>query len=484
MNPPKLKHIYADLGTKFSAAALPENIRSPKLLLWNDNLAEQLGLNALSNEQKGAYFSGQKMFNDARPVAMAYSGHQFGHFNPNLGDGRAHLLGELSNSNGTVHELHLKGSGRTPFSRNGDGKCGIKPAVREFIMSEAMHALGVPTTRSLAVVTTGEMIQRQTTTPGAIVTRVAKSHLRVGTFEYFAARQMTDELKVLADLAIQRHCPESADNDSSKYFNLLSYVIDKQIVLITEWMRIGFIHGVMNTDNTLLAGDTIDYGPCAMLGVYHPSTVYSSIDHQGRYAFGNQAQIAQWNLARLAECLLPLLADDEQQAIDSVMPMITGFTEKFNQSFVSMMTKKIGISIESPSSTALVEKLLNLMQKNQLDYTQTFIFLQQSLDEDAKLNPYLSRLSNWHNEWINLLENLNIPPKQAIQLMGITNPLVIPRNHHVEAVLSEIESNPDTTTIEKFLTVLKSPYSITPNTRAYQGLAADNDINYQTFCGT
>lgn len=484
----KLNNQFAELGKQFSRQSLPEKPQLPQLLLWNDALARQLGLE-FNEAQKTAYFSGQQLLPGSKPVAMAYSGHQFGQFNPQLGDGRAHLLGELLDKHGHIQDLQLKGSGQTPFSRNGDGKCGIKPAVREYLMSEAMHALGVPTTRCLAVVTTGESIYRQTSTPGAVVTRVASSHLRVGTFEYFAARQMQAEIKTLADLTITRHFPEIDQADNKKYLNLLTQVIDKQIKLITEWMRVGFIHGVMNTDNTLLSGATIDYGPCAMMGVYDPATVFSSIDHNGRYAFGNQARIAQWNVARLAECLLPLIAEDQQQAIEWVTPLISGFTEKFNQAFNQMMANKLGFKQASDAVNALQQQLLELMFKHQLDYTQTFVQLQDTLtsneanQESAKPTPHVN-LADWLQQWIAQLQQADIKQHQAKRLMGQNNPVVIPRNHHVENLLDQVESDLNMDALKSFLSVLQAPYAVIENTPNYQDTSADNDLNYQTFCGT
>ncbi|VAW44046.1 Selenoprotein O and cysteine-containing homologs [hydrothermal vent metagenome] len=368
----------------------------------------------------------------------------------------------------------------------------MKPAVREFIMSEAMHALGVPTTRCLAVVTTGESVYRQTSTAGAVVTRVASSHIRVGTFEYFAAKQMTAEIKVLADLTLARHFPEIDQSDDSKYFDLLSQVIDNQIILTTEWMRIGFIHGVMNTDNTLLSGETIDYGPCAMMGIYDPATVFSSIDRNGRYAYGNQAKIAQWNMTRLAERLLTLIHGDEKQAIDLVMPLLQEFPEKYKQAFNHMMANKLGFQQASTEVTKLQQSLLDLMFKYKLDYTQTFVQLQNTLasaetDQVLAHETFNSNLGNlnigdWHQIWTSLLQQAKIKSDDAKQLMGQHNPLVIPRNHHVEQVLEQVESDLSAAAVKPFLTVLQSPYSPTKNTRLYQD--ANDDLNYQTFCGT
>lgn len=479
----KLQHHYQSLGEAFSQPSLPEHVKNPFMVLWNQPLADTLGIE-VNKDEATQFFSGNALITGSKPVAMAYSGHQFGQFNPHLGDGRAHLLGELKTAEGATKELQLKGSGRTPFSRNGDGKCGIKPAVREYIMSEAMYALGVPTTRCLAVVSTGEEIQRQTNTPGAVVTRVAESHLRVGTFEYFAARRMHDEIKVLADLAIARHCPEINDNDDTKYIQLIYHVIDKQIHLVTEWMRVGFIHGVMNTDNTLLSGDTIDYGPCAMMGVYDPSTVFSSIDHQGRYAFGNQPWIAQWNLARFAESLLPVIADGGEEAIALVTPLIESYQDKYQQAFSLMMARKIGFNENSNEVSQLCNELLEIMFNKQLDYTDTFTQLKNSLQPKDVASPALHpNLTEWQKQWQENLkkEHLN---HQAVTLMAKNNPLVIPRNHLIEQVLTATEANTVHPAATEMLQVLKNPYKLTENTLKYQVADKDADLNYQTFCGT
>ncbi|MCX7553430.1 YdiU family protein [Marinicella sp. S1101] len=479
----KLQHHYQSLGEAFSQSSLPEHVRNPTVVLWNQQLADTLGIKA-NNHEASQFFSGNALITGSKPVAMAYSGHQFGQFNPHLGDGRAHLLGELRTAEGLIKELQLKGSGRTPFSRNGDGKCGIKPAVREYIMSEAMHALGVPTTRCLAVVSTGEDIQRQTTTPGAVVTRVADSHLRVGTFEYFAARGMHDEIKVLADIAVARHYPEINDKDDTKYLQLISHVIDKQIHLITEWMRVGFIHGVMNTDNTLLSGDTIDYGPCAMMGVYDPNTVFSSIDHQGRYAFGNQPWIAQWNMARFAESLLPVIVDGGEDAIALVTPLIESYQDKYQQAFSLMMAKKIGFSENSQEASQLCNELLEIMFKKHLDYTETFTQLKNSLQPKDGTSPVLHpSLMEWQIKWQETLNKKQLN-HQAVTLMAENNPLAIPRNHLIEQVLTATEANSAHPAASEMLKVVQNPYTLTENTHKYQVTDKDADLNYQTYCGT
>lgn len=471
---------FADLGDPFCVKAQPEPLQAPQLLFFNQDLAKELAL-GIKEEDHAALLSGQIRLNEQQPMAMNYAGHQFGQFNPQLGDGRAHLLGELTNQQGQVRELHLKGSGATPFARRGDGKCGIKPAVREYIMGEAMQALGVPTTRSLSVVLTGETIRREVATAGAVVSRVAKSHIRVGTFEYFAARNMVKEVQTLADFCLQRLYPEIPDN-REKYFNLLDQVIDKQIETIVHWMRVGFIHGVMNTDNMLVSGETVDYGPCAMMGVYDPTTVFSSIDHHGRYAYGQQPHIAQWNLARLAESLLPLIDEDEQQAIQQATKLIESFNDRYNQAYDHMLSRKIGFKQSNEQTHKLTQDLLLLMQQQQLDYTQTFV----SLHDDLKAGniPGTAALVDWFATWQQAIKQAGMDSADVVRTMASVNPRVIPRNHHMEAVLSAVETTLSTTSADAFLTVLSQPYEQTEAMQQYQDADANADLNYQTFCGT
>ncbi|GAA5218575.1 YdiU family protein [Corallincola platygyrae] len=479
----QLSNQYANLGEAFSQTIDPESVALPALLLWNQPLAEYLGIDATSPKQLATYFAGNERLPGSTPIACAYSGHQFGHFNPQLGDGRAHLLGELTDKQGNQWDLQLKGSGRTRFSRQGDGKCALSPALREYLMSEAMFALGVPTTRALAVVTTGEQVFREETKPGAVVTRVASSHLRVGTFQYFAARQDHEALSTLVDFAIARHYPELADS-KNRALALLDAVIDKQITLITHWLRVGFIHGVMNTDNTAISGETIDFGPCAMLGVYHPGTVYSSIDSQGRYAFGNQATICRWNMARLAETLLPLIDEDEEAALAKAEALIANFAGKFEQAYLDMNAAKIGITKRKAPDGDLIIELLELMQSHKLDYTQTYQVLADTLSSGSPLPAEFEGLEEWVNKWHNTLQQRSIETNDAMQLMAKTNPVVIPRNHHVEAVLQIVELTGRTDAFDAFLEVLKQPYETLPTTSNYQDTPADGDQYYQTFCGT
>ncbi|MCG8610256.1 MAG: YdiU family protein, partial [Pseudomonadales bacterium] len=343
----EFQNSYLDLGEGFYQTADPEPVRSPELFLWNHGLAQSLNIAAVNDADESVraqFFSGNAKLPGARPIALAYAGHQFGHFNPQLGDGRAHLLGDVSDGTFPGQDIQLKGSGKTAFSRGGDGRCALGPAIREFVMSEAMAALGVPTTRCLAVVTTGETVYRETPLPGAVVTRVAASHLRVGSFEYFAARNQYDSVRKLCDYAIRKHYPELDDLEGAeRYLAFLAAAVEKQVRLVCEWMRVGFIHGVMNTDNTAISGETIDFGPCAMMGAYSPNTVFSSIDTQGRYRFGHQPNIAQWNLARLAETLIPLVDDDGNRAIEKITPIVMAYTDQFQQAYWNMIAQKYGL---------------------------------------------------------------------------------------------------------------------------------------------
>lgn len=483
----KFSNTYIKLDNIFYQNIEPEKVTRPAMLLWNDTLADNLQLQAditRDPEQLAQYFAGNQLPPGAEPIALAYAGHQFGHFNPQLGDGRAHLLGEIIDADNIRRDIQLKGSGPTRFSRGGDGRCALKPAVREYIMSEAMYALGVPTTRCLAVVTSGEYVYRDSASMGAIVTRVASSHLRVGTFQYFAARGDFDSLKALTDYAIKRHCPEIDSNSENSPLDFLESVINNQIRLVVEWMRVGFIHGVMNTDNTAVSGETIDYGPCAMLGSYDPATVFSSIDAQGRYAFGNQGAIAQWNMARLAECLLPLIDSDVNKAIESVEPLIQQMSQNFEQAYLKMMSCKLGITNFDASDTALIHDLLDRMQKHRMDYTQTFEKLTHALANNELSNELKTELGNWLDAWQTRLVGNNYNVEVALQIMQKHNPLVIPRNHHLEAVLTECEQSGDAEAAEAFLQVLRSPYTQLAETGYYQTLPQENDSGYKTFCGT
>jgi uncharacterized protein YdiU (UPF0061 family) len=483
----KLQNTYATLGPAFYQLTSPEWVENPTLFLWNNELAEELGItpeNGFTPEKLAEFFSGNAALPGSTPLAMAYAGHQFGNFVPQLGDGRAHIIGDLLDFNGTRRELQLKGSGQTAFSRNGDGRYAMGPAIREFIMSEAMYALGVPTTRTLSVVATDETVFRQQPERGAVLTRVASSHIRVGTFEYFAARSNNTALEQLADHVIERHYPDIAGTGTDRFLNMLEQVMNRQIELIVEWLRVGFIHGVMNTDNTALSGETIDFGPCAMVGIYDPQTVYSSIDRQGRYAFGNQPTIAQWNMARLAETLIPLIDTDESTAIEKVSEVVHRFADRFLQQFHRMMANKLGLENSGEEERKLIGQLLETMQQNRLDYTLTFNWLSRAASSDMAREKLRKDLGDWADGWLLKLQQQKRSLSDSQKIMQRHNPLVIPRNHHVEKVLTScLESGlPDAA--EQFLEVLRKPYELTEKTALYQDTPADGDAGYKTFCGT
>ncbi len=478
---------YARLDEIFYERTQPTPVNDPKIFLWNKKLADELLISekpGLPNEDLAQVFSGNTLLPGSEPIAMAYAGHQFGNFVPQLGDGRAHLLGEVLDKHGSRKEIQLKGSGPTSFSRNGDGRCAMGPAIREFIMSEAMHALGIPTARSLAVTTTGEDVYRETLQPGAVVTRIASSHLRVGTFEFFAARENHQALEKLCDYAIERHYPELGDAGDDRFIQLLEKVAERQVKLVVEWLRVGFIHGVMNTDNTAISGETIDFGPCAMMGVYNPETVFSSIDRNGRYAFGNQPTIAQWNMARFAETLLPLIDQDAKQAIDKAGSVIADFSTQFKKRYLQMMAIKTGLTEYQPEDHELVSELLNQLEKKKLDYTVSFDLLTRSLSSESAENQIRAELGDWYNNWKARRENQPGTDTETQSLMRQSNPVVIPRNHHMENVIQTCIRTGDANSAEDFLEALKSPYAVTRKTLQFQDTPDDADSGYRTFCGT
>ena len=466
----------------------PVPVPNPRLFLWNSSLANEL---MIPNELEGdptalaEVFSGNRILPGSEPIATVYAGHQFGNFVPRLGDGRAHLLGEVVDQSGHRVDIQLKGSGRTAFSRGGDGRCTLGPAVREFIMSEAMHALGVPTTRSLAVVTTGESLIREKRLPGAVLTRVASSFVRIGTFQYFAARGNHQALKTLFNYTLNRHYPQlQQKKGEDQYIALFKQVMEKQIRLVVEWMRVGFIHGVMNTDNTALSGETIDYGPCAMMGVYNPATVYSSIDINGRYAFGNQPSITQWNLTRFAECLLPLIDDDPKKASDQLTPILAGFPAQIEKAYMTMMGKKLGLQTFQPEDKNLVVSLLEHLKEKKLDYTITFDLLTKSLTSETASSRIDHELGAWSELWKKRVRNQQDTLQDLQTSMRRHNPVVIPRNHHIEEVLRACVESGKALEAEAFLQVLRSPYQKRAQTSKYQDPPDDGDRGYQTFCGT
>ncbi|UKS27074.1 YdiU family protein [Paenibacillus sp. HWE-109] len=473
---------YARLPESLYTKINPVPVRSPKLVMFNEPLAASLGLNAtlLQNGEGEATLAGNQIPEGALPLAQAYAAHQFGHFN-RLGDGRANLLGEQITPEGKRVDIQLKGSGRSPYSRGGDGRAALGPMLREYIISEAMHALGIPTTRSLAVVSTGESIQREIELPGAILTRVAASHLRVGTFQYASTYGTAEDLKALADYTWHRHFPEIAD-DENRYLHLLEGVIKRQAQLIAKWQLVGFIHGVMNTDNMAISGETIDYGPCAFMDVYDPATVFSSIDVKGRYAYGNQPYIGAWNLARLAETLLPLLHKDEEQALKLAEAAIAGFSEIYHLHWFRGMRAKLGIYHEEQQDEALIKDLLDMMQKYRADYTNTFVALTFDKHEDTAMfsSP---EFVLWQESWQARLERQQESRAAAQQLMRSSNPAIIPRNHRVEEALEAAAEHGDISVMEQLLEALSSPYAHTPEQAEY-AMPTRSTQPYRTYCGT
>lgn len=450
-------------------------VAQPALARLNRGLAEELGLDAvaLESEEGARIFAGNEAPEGSAPLAQAYAGHQFGSFVPQLGDGRALLLGEVIDRHGRRRDIQLKGSGRTPFSRGGDGRAALGPVLREYLIGEAMHALGIPTTRALAAVTTGEPIYRETVLPGAVLTRVAASHIRVGTFQYFAARSDLDKLKRLADYVIERHYPELQGN-SATYLALLASVADRQASLIAKWMHVGFIHGVMNTDNMSISGETIDYGPCAFMDHYNPATVFSSIDHHGRYAYANQPKIAQWNLARLAETLLPLIDADEERAIARATEVLGAFPGHYERYWLGEMRAKLGLIQEEDGDAELVTDLLEVMQANKADWTLTFRYLNSSAPAFEK----------WRQRWQSRLARESSTPADREAAMRQVNPAFIARNHRVEEALSAAVQRGDYQPFDTLLKILARPFDDQPEFAAYAETAPQGNEGYRTFCGT
>lgn len=473
---------YTRLPKAFFSVINPNPVQSPKLIILNDSLASFLGLDAkeLRKEKGIEVLAGNQVPEGASSLAQAYAGHQFGHFTM-LGDGRALLIGEQITPSGERFDIQLKGSGRTPYSRGGDGRAALGPMLREYIISEAMHALGIATTRSLAVVSTGETVNRETGLPGAIMTRIAASHLRVGTFEYAAQWGSGENLKSLADYAVERHYPAIKDAEA-RYLSLLQEVIKRQAALIAKWQLVGFIHGVMNTDNMTISGETIDYGPCAFMDVYDPETVFSSIDVQGRYAYGNQPPIGGWNLARFAETLLPLLHEDQDKAVELAQKELTDYPALYRKNWLAGMRTKLGMMNEEAEDEALIEELLNLMHKHRSDYTNTFRAL--TFDQLEKTALFEApEFTEWHRRWQERLGRQPESKDSSQKLMRNSNPAVIPRNHQVEAAL-EAAAQGDYSVMEKLLTVLSNPYAHSPEQAEYATLPEPTLRPYRTFCGT
>ena len=472
---------YSKLSNKFKEEIKPTPVHDPELIIMNNELAKNLNLDFSKIDKKkiSEIFSGNSLPEGTNTIAQAYAGHQFGHFTM-LGDGRAVLLGEHLTNKNNRFDIQFKGSGRTSFSRDGDGRAALGPMLREYIISEAIHSLNIPTTRSLAVVKTGEKVVRENLLQGAILTRVASSHLRVGTFQYIAATQNIENLNTLIDYTIDRHYPE-IKSSKTKALDLLNLVMEKQCQLVVDLMRVGFIHGVMNTDNMAISGETIDYGPCAFMDQYNPKTVFSSIDKFGRYAYTNQPPIIKWNLARFAECLIPLIDKNEETSVKIATDLIDNFQNIYEEKWLNMMRDKLGLFGEDISDKKLINDLFNWMEKNKVDYTNTFCHLMgvKINDNEYKNDNFLE----WSNEWKKRSRLNNSSKEKQIELMKKTNPIVIPRNHKVEEALTEADKG-NLEKINKLIAILKNPYGDQKGIEEYQAPAPISNKKYQTFCGT
>lgn len=482
---------YAGLPEGFFAALPPTPVAAPRLIVFNESLADDLGLSfdQLAPEILAQLFAGNEIPSGATPVAVAYAGHQFGSFVPQLGDGRALLLGEIRDRSGRLRDIVFKGSGRTPYSRGGDGRAALGPVLREYIVSEAMQALGVPTTRALAAVLTGERVLRdQGPLPGAVFTRVASSHLRVGTFQFFAAREDRDAMRALLSFAIERHDPEAKHADTPA-LAFLNGVIERQARLIAKWMALGFVHGVMNTDNMTISGETIDYGPCAFMEAYDPATVFSSIDQFGRYAYGRQAAIAQWNLARLAEALLPLIDTDEERAVKQASEAISSFAHLYHKAYDEAFRKKLGLFNREEDDADLVASFLLRMQQKQADFTLSFRAFAEAVDpqRDRELRQLLGDddgVDALIMRWRERLLREAVPMNEIETRIKAANPKRIPRNHRIEEAIQAAVSLDDFTLFHDLNRALKAPYEDDPAWSAYELPAAPHERVRVTFCGT
>ena len=492
MRPIPFDNSYARLPDRFHVKMAPIPVRAPGLVKVNHALAALLGIDPdwLESPEGVAVLAGNAVPEGAEPLAAAYAGHQFGGFSPQLGDGRAILLGEVVGRDGVRRDVQLKGSGRTPFSRMGDGRAVLGPVLREYIVAEAMAALGIPTTRALAAVTTGETVLREGALPGAVLTRVALSHIRIGTFEYFAVRRDSEALRSLVAHALARHYPLSKDADCPA-LALLEGVVARQAALIAQWQLVGFIHGVMNTDNMAISGETIDYGPCAFMDTFHPDTVYSSIDHGGRYAYANQPRIAQWNLVKLAQCLLPLIDADQDRAIDRAQAAIDAFPGLFEAAYMAGMRRKLGLTTEHEGDAALGAALLEVMAGQGADFTLTFRGLCTLGSEDSAGDGAVRRLfavpeafDAWADRWRSRLKSEATPHDARVALMRTANPAFIPRNHRVQQAIDAAEGEGDFGPFERLIGVLARPFDEQPAHSAYMAPPQPHEVVSATFCGT
>ena len=478
---------YKKLPKEFFSEQKPEQVADPNLVIFNKDLGSNFGLSQEFIEEEkdlAQYFSGNKLLTGSEPIAQAYAGHQFGQANPQLGDGRAILLGEILTQDNKRFDLQVKGSGRTPYSRNGDGKAWLGPVLREYLVSEAMYKLGIPTTRALCAVTTGENIYRERELPGAILTRIASSHIRVGTFEYFFFRKDLESTKILADYTIQRHYPHCEGD----YLAFFKEVCKKQAQLITKWLSIGFIHGVMNTDNTSISGETIDYGPCAFMDFYDPQTVFSSIDHGGRYAYGQQPAIAHWNLTCLANCLLELIDQDEETAINLCSDALNEFSKNFNEDYEKTFLAKVGLTKINDNDFDLVKEFQQIMFENKADFTLSYRFLADQIEakteEFYKLFDNTMQLDTWLEKWQERLKQEKIELKQIQKNMNAINPIFIPRNHNVEAMITQASEDKDFSLLNALLQAAAKPYESQEQYQEFYKEPQVKDGSYVTFCGT
>ena len=480
----KLSNSYIGLPEEFYQLINPTPVESPTMLAFNDELANSLNLE-LEDKEKLEIFSGNKVPKNSTPIALNYSGHQFGNFVHELGDGRAVLLGEILGKNGN-YDLQLKGSGQTQFSRQGDGRSALGPVIREYILSEAMHSLNIPTTRALAAISTVEYVARDSFEPGGILTRVASSHIRVGTFEYFASRQQWENVKLLADFSIQRHYPEIRET-KNHYLELLKRVASNQSILLSKWMSVGFVHGVMNTDNFTISGETIDYGPCAFLDEYHPGKVFSSIDQNGRYAFGNQPSIASWNLASLAGCLIAFINKDSDKANELATEVLDNFSTETNQRILDLMCKKIGIDGAVKENQDLLRQLLKIMMDNESDFTITFRSLADVLEDKSdnfdKQFKDKTAISEWLDNWKNILSRDERNFSKISEEMNLINPVFIPRNHQIQKTIESAYNN-DFSKMQEMIEVVRKPFDENKKYTSYTEAPTEAQKVLKTFCGT
>ena len=486
-----LTNSYSKLPKHFYEEKKPTPVKNPKLIKLNNNLCDFLNLDKKFLLKKpGLFFlSGNAIPKSSKPISMAYAGHQFGHFVEQLGDGRAVLLGETKASNGKLYDIQLKGSGKTSFSRQGDGRSPLESVIREYIVSEAIHYLGIPTTRSLAIISSGEFVQRESTLPGGVLTRVASSHIRVGTFEFFFYRNDNESIKKIADYTILRHFPEIV-NKKDKYQKLLEKTMILQAELISKWINVGFIHGVMNTDNTAISGETIDYGPCAFMNTYNPNTVYSYIDIKGRYAYGNQAQIIFWNLTKFAQTLSNIIDQDPKKSNKLIVNSLEKFPEFFNNAWKKNIKKKFGFTKSFEGDDKITLEFLEILLEQKIDYTFAFRKLSSSLESEQKKQEFFKLFSNkkkiksWFSNWSLRIKKEKEKIANTIINLKKTNPLIIPRNHVVEKIINEVINDNDFKKLDEFMCLLENPYNEYYGKENYINPPKDNEDIKNTFCGT